>query len=158
MNTHTKHNPTILVIEDERTLLDVVKTKLEKSGFSVITSRSVDRAFAAPLLPTASGAPTLSSVEKALKHLEALQHVDAIWLDHGLLGDEDGLDFITKLRENGGRWAKLPIFVVSNTSDPELVKTYKELGVNKYYIKAEHKLQDIVEDIRILLAGAKKIL
>jgi response regulator of citrate/malate metabolism len=91
-----------------------------------------------------------------LKHLEKLEHIDAIWLDHNLLGAEDGLDFVTKFKANGDRWSTVPIFVVSNTSDTDLVKTYAKLGVKHYYIKAEHKLEKIISDITASLDGAKK--
>ncbi len=151
-----KKNRTILVIEDEKPLLQVVKMKLEKEGFHVLTSRSVDDAFASPLVEDASGTINLGSVEKALKYLEELEQVDAIWLDHNLLGNEDGLHFVTKFKANGGRWSKIPIFVVSNTSDSDLVKTYASLGVPHYYIKAEHKLENIIRDIEAVLDGIKK--
>ena len=61
---------------------------------------------------------------------------------------EDGLDFVVKFKANGGKWAKLPIFVVSNSANNELISTYKELGVTKYYLKAENKLADIISDIK----------
>lgn len=151
----TMKNKTILVIEDEKSLLEVVKTKLEKSGFNVITSRSVTDAFGMPLSEDKTGAITLTSVEKALKHLNELEQVNAIWLDHNLIGEEDGLDFVTKLKANGGKWSEVPIFVISNTSDPELVKTYAKLGANKYYIKAEYKLEKIIEEINAVVEVKK---
>ena len=140
-----KNKKTILVIEDERPLLLAVKMKLEKNGFYVIASRSVERAFSNPLEENKTGKITLDSVEQALKHLEDLEKVDAIWLDHNLLGKEDGLDFVTKFKANGGKWSKVPIFVVSNTSSSDLIKTYAKLGVNHYYVKAEHRLENIIE-------------
>ena len=153
--TRMKHIPkkkTILVIEDERPLLAVIQTKLENGGMNVITSRSVERAFSTELEESPEGGISMSSVKHALKHLEDLAKVDAIWLDHNLLGSEDGLDFVTKLKANGGHWEKMPIFVVSNTSSAELIKTYAKLGVHHYYVKAEHNLEAIMEDIRAELA------
>ena len=35
----------VLVIEDEKPLLEAIKLKLEKSGFDVVTARSVDQAL-----------------------------------------------------------------------------------------------------------------
>lgn len=151
----TKHMKTILVIEDEKPLLEVVKTKLEKSGFAVIPVRSVERAFSPPLEKSTSGVLDKAYIEKALAILVELESVDAIWLDHNLLGEEDGLDFVTKFKANGGRLSTVPIFVVSNTSDPNLVNAYAGLGVTKYYIKAEHKLESIVSDIRASLTEAR---
>jgi len=155
INKTSKQLKTILVIEDERPLLAVIQAKLEKAGVHVITSRSVERAFSTELEESASGVISMSSVEHALKHLEDLERVDAVWLDHNLLGSEDGLDFVSKLKANGGHWANIHIFVVSNTANQELIKTYAKLGVHHYYVKAEHKLEAIVEDIRQALAGKK---
>jgi CheY-like chemotaxis protein len=146
-----KKQKTILLIEDEQNLLDVVKAKLEKNDYLVVTSRSVVRAFGLPIIANKKGEVDESSVIEALKHIEKLEQVDAIWLDHNLLGNEDGLDFVTKFKANGGRWSKVPIFVISNSSNPDLVKTYAKLGVNKYYIKAEHKLENIIGDMNMLL-------
>ncbi|MDQ3076289.1 MAG: response regulator [bacterium] len=143
-----KNKKTILVIEDEKSLLEVVKLKLEKNGFNVLISRSVVRAFGPPIVDSETGELTQSLVEQALKYLEDLEQIDGIWLDHNLLGQEDGLDFIIKFKANGGKWSTIPIFVVSNTSLPDVVKTYTNLGVNKYYVKTEHRLESIVEGIK----------
>jgi len=147
----SNNKKTILVIEDERSLLKAIKLKLEKSNFQVITSRSVERAFTTPIKNV-----TISNVRVALEHLEELERVDAIWLDHDLLGDEDGLDFVTKFKANGGKWSKVPIFVVSNTASSDLVKTYAKLGVNKYYVKAEYRLENIIKDITLSLGNKDK--
>lgn len=144
-------NKTILVIEDERSLLKAIKIKLEKNNFNVITSRSVDSAFSTPVTDI-----NFSSIEEALNHLEKLEQIDVIWLDHDLLGDEDGLDFVTKFKANGGRWSKIPIFVVSNTASTELVKTYAKLGINKYYVKAEFRLEDIIREINLFIDNNKE--
>ncbi len=156
MTKKPTHLKTMLVIEDERPLLTVIQAKLEKEGIRVITSRSVEHAFSAEIEENAAGGVSMSSVELALKHLEDLTKVDAIWLDHNLLGSEDGLDFVTKLKANGGHWKKIPIFVVSNTANTDLVKTYAKLGARHYYVKAEHKLESIIADIHAVLDDRKK--
>jgi DNA-binding response OmpR family regulator len=125
MNTDTQK--TILVVEDERPLSDAIKAKLEKSGFAVVTARTVDQ---------------------TLSYLEDIGTVDAVWLDHYLLGKEDGLDFVTKIKVPNGRWNHLPIFVVSNTASPDKVQSYIRLGINKYYTKSDHRLDEIISDIK----------
>lgn len=145
------NNKTILVIEDENPLLEVIKDKLEKNSFNVLTSRSVVDAFGTNITENKNGSINISSVQKALEYIEHLEKVDAIWLDHELLGKENGLDFAKKFKENGGKWVNIPIFVISNTSNPQLPKAYRELGVDKYYIKAEHRLDKIIEDINTSL-------
>lgn len=121
---------TILVIEDERPLVQAIKTKLENNGFAVTTARTV---------------------EQALNYLEDIGTIDAIWLDHYLLGKEDGLDFVTKLKSHDGKWKKTPIFVVSNTASPDKVQSYIRLGISKYYVKAEHRLDEIINEIKSFL-------
>jgi DNA-binding NtrC family response regulator len=117
----------ILVIEDERPLLEAIKTKLEKSGFEVVTARSVEQAF---------------------NHLEDIEVVHAVWLDHYLLGKEDGLDFVSRCKADGAKCQRIPIFVVSNTASADKVQAYMKLGVNKYYVKAEKRLDDIITDLK----------
>lgn len=138
---------TILVIEDERALLEVVNARLEKKGFGVITARSVDQVFNANLEKNDLGVIAASSIKQALEYLTDLEKIDAIWLDHNLLGKEDGLDFVKKLKANRGRWKKIPIFVVSNTESSATIKSYVNLGVSKYYVKSNHRLDEIIEDI-----------
>jgi DNA-binding response OmpR family regulator len=142
---------TILVMEDERPLLEAINAKLEKSGFGVIAARSVDQAFNAKLDKKGLGAVTVRSIEQALNYLEDLERIDAIWLDHSLLGKEDGLDFVKKFKANGGRWSKIPVFVVSNTENHETVQAYIDSGVSKYYVKSNHRLDEIIKDIKSFL-------
>lgn len=117
----------ILVVEDERPLLEAIKIKLQKEGFTVVTARTG---------------------KQALNYLHELDKVDAVWVDHYLLGKEDGLEVVGKIKEEGSVYKKLPVFVVSNTATPEKIKSYLRLGVDKYYVKAEYKLSDIIGDIK----------
>jgi len=130
MTNESKNEKTILVIEDERPLIEAIKTKLEKNGFEVVTARTV---------------------EQALNYLEELNTIDAIWLDHYLLGKEDGLDFVAKVKQHDAQWNKIPIFVVSNTASSDKVQSYIRLGINKYYVKAEHRLDGIINEIKSFL-------
>jgi DNA-binding response OmpR family regulator len=142
---------TILVIEDERSLFDVVHSRLQKKGFGVMTARSVDEVFNAGLDEKGLGVIAASSIKKALEYLQDLEMIDAIWLDHNLLGKENGFDLVKKIKANGGKWKKIPIFVVSNTEKSETIKSYVALGVNKYYVKSNHRLDDIIKDIHLHL-------
>ena len=142
---------TILVIEDERPLLEIVNEKLLDNGFGVITARSVDQVFNAMLDKNGLGIIAAQTIKQALDHLENLELVDAIWLDHNLLGKENGIDFVKKFKANGGRWSKIPIFVISNTESSDTIKSYVDLGISKYYVKSNHKLDSIIKDINSTL-------
>jgi DNA-binding response OmpR family regulator len=146
---------TILVIEDERPLLEIVNTKLDKNGFDVITARSVDQVFNANLEKKGLGIITASSIKQALDYLENLENIDAIWLDHNLLGKENGLDLVRKIKANGGRWKKIPIFVVSNSGGSETIQSYVNLGISKYYVKSNYRLDEIIKDIQTSLGQLK---
>lgn len=153
----TGQGKTILVLEDERPLLAAIHAKLEKNGYRVITARSVEQTFNANLEKNSAGAITIQNIEQALKYLESLEQVDAVWLDHHLFGQENGLDFVKKFKANGARWNKIPIFVVSNAASPKTVRSYIDAGVSKYYVKSDNRLDEIIEDIKSFLERPKKI-
>ncbi len=118
----------ILVLEDERPLLEAIKIKLERNDFEVVTARTV---------------------EQAKHYVSELSHVDAIWLDHYLMGKEDGLDFIAWCKEeDNAKCKQVPVFVVSNTASAEKVSTYMTLGAHKYFVKSNHKLDEIITEIK----------
>jgi DNA-binding response OmpR family regulator len=123
-------NKTVLVIEDERPLVLAIQTKLEKNGFDVATARTV---------------------EQGLNYIEDIGTIDAIWLDHYLLGGTTGLDFVSKIKLSKGEMSKVPIFVVSNTASSHNVQSYMRLGVSKYCVKAESRLDGIVQDLKTFL-------
>lgn len=147
---------TILVIEDERPLLDVVNTRLTKRGFSVLTARSVDQVFDKTLDKNGIGIMTATSIKQALDHLEKLENIDAIWLDHNLLGKETGVDFVRKLKANGKRWKNIPVFVISNTENEKTIQSYVTLGISKYFVKSNHKLDKIIEEIMGVVDNSTK--
>jgi len=119
---------TVLVLEDERSLADIIATKLKEEGFSV---------FAFP------------TIEGGMEILEK-HKVDFIWLDHYLAGGERGITFVQELK-NHEEWGVIPIFVVSNTVNVDDVNNYLDLGVTKYFIKSDNKIDDIVKDLKGVL-------
>ena len=116
---------TILVVEDEMPLQKAIRIKLEKNNFSVVTARNV---------------------KQAINHLKDIEGIEAIWLDHYLLGKETGLDVVVKLKDDKN-WKKIPLFIISNTASPRKVQNYIKLGINKYYTKSDHRLDQIISDI-----------
>ncbi len=120
----------ILVVEDEISLQKAISTKLIKNNFNTFKARSVDEAMA---------------------HLTS-QKIDAIWLDHYLLGEESGLDFVARLKLSDSEWKNIPIFVVSNTASPDKVRSYISLGINSFFTKADYSLAQIIADLNKALA------
>jgi DNA-binding response OmpR family regulator len=128
MNTTKQRKSIILVVEDEMPLLRAVQAKLERSDFDVVTARTVDQ---------------------AVEYLDDDDvQIDAVWLDHYLLGKQSGIDLVAKCKEEGSRSADVPIFLITNTASRDKVQTYLKLGVNNYYIKAQVRLDAIISDIK----------
>jgi len=134
MDKKSKKKKTILVVEDEETLSQAITKKLKLNGFNVIAARSI---------------------KKAMDHSDNCNSVHAVWLDHYLLGKETGLDFVIRMKENK-KCKQVPIFVVSNTASPDKRHAYLQLGANKFYVKSDYKIRDIVSDIKNFLEEKNK--
>ena len=122
----TKQVSTIMIVEDETMLLQAIAKKIQLSGLNPVSC---------------------SSAEQALDYLDSLPSLpDAIWLDYHLKG-MDGLTFMERLKENS-KWATIPVVVVSNSANPEKVNHMLALGAKKYILKAEYRLDELVETVK----------
>lgn len=112
-----------MVIEDEEILLHAITSKLKKVGMETVSC---------------------TKVEQALDYLEELETLpSAIWLDYYLKGDMNGLDFLIHIKKNE-KWKKIPVIIVSNTASEQKVKKMLALGADKYLLKAENRLEEII--------------
>lgn len=117
----------IFVVEDEKPLLEAIRLKLFKNNFEPVTARTIDQ---------------------AKEYITTLPKVDVIWLDHYLLGKDNGLDLVTWCKDdNNPKYNNIPIFVVSNTTTHDKLVSYMALGVNGYFVKSNHSLEEIVGEI-----------
>jgi len=121
-----------MVVEDEELLLQAISRKLEKSGIGCISC---------------------ASAEQAIDYLENMPEMpSAIWLDYYLKDSMDGLQFVQTLKANP-TWKNIPILVVSNSANPEKVNALLGLGVKKYFLKAEKRLDDIITEFNQYFTG-----
>ena len=122
----SKQNPTIMVVEDEVLLLQAITKKLKLTGLDVLSC---------------------SSGQQAVDYLDSIEELpDAVWLDY-YLKDMNGLAFMQQLKANP-KWENIPVLVVSNSASPEKVNTMLGLGAKKYILKAEYRLDQIIDMIR----------
>ena len=129
----SNQTPTIMVVEDETLLLQAITKKLKLSNLDVISC--------------ASG-------QQAIDYLESLDELpDVVWLDY-YLKDMNGLAFMQTIKENT-KWQNIPVVVVSNSASPEKVHNMLALGARKYILKAEYRLDEIIEMMRTLIADAQ---
>ena len=122
----SKQNPTIMVVEDETLLLQAITKKIKLSNLDVLSC---------------------SSGQQAIDYLNDIENIpDAIWLDY-YLKDMNGLVFMQKLKENP-KWQNIPVLVISNSASPEKVNAMLGLGAKKYILKAEYRLDEIINMIK----------
>lgn len=130
MNTN---EPLVMVIEDEEMLLAAITKKLQLAGLKVMSSMSG---------------------KQAVENLKKMQTPpDAIWLDY-YLRDMNGLELMQELKKDE-KLANIPVVVVSNSVNSENVHNMLALGVKKYMLKAEYRLDDIIAIIKDSIAESK---
>ncbi|MBI5134166.1 MAG: response regulator [Candidatus Taylorbacteria bacterium] len=124
--------PVILVIEDEESLRDAIRTKLASSGFAVLSAMTA---------------------EEGLEILE-FHTPDLVWLDL-LLPGMGGFQFLERLRKED-KFKNLPVIIVSVSASPEKVQHAFQLNVVDYIVKSQYRLEDIVKKIDSLLPNPHK--
>lgn len=122
-----KLNKTILIIEDEISLLKALEDKFTFEGFDVLTARDGEE-----------------GLEAALK-----SHPDMILLDI-IMPKMDGLTMVRKLRED--EWGKTAkIILLTNLSSTDAITEALQHNVFDYLVKTNWKLESIVIKVKTLL-------
>ena len=103
----------LLLVDDDEALAEMYALQLTASGFQVTTARS--------------GAEALQLVLDATP--------DLIYLDLGLPG-MTGLEVLERLRRAPST-AEVPVVILTNFSEPEMIKRGQELGAQDYLIKVD---------------------
>jgi len=122
-----KQPKTILVVEDDESMVEALVEKFKSSGFNVFSAKNG---------------------EEGLK-LALSNHPDIILLDI-VMPKMDGLSMLRKLKED--KWgAFAPVVILTNLSDNQKLAEALEIGVVEYIIKAEVRLSDIVLSVKRVL-------
>jgi CheY-like chemotaxis protein len=103
----------LLLVDDDDALAEMYALQLTASGFLVTTARS--------------GVEALALVNDVLP--------DLIYLDLGLPG-MTGLEVLERLR-GAPNTAGVPIVILTNFSEPEMMERGKELGAQDYLVKVD---------------------
>ncbi|MBM3261339.1 response regulator [Candidatus Kaiserbacteria bacterium] len=118
----------ILWIEDDQFLSSILAVKLSHEGCTCFYAKNGDEAL----------------------EILSREIPDIILLDL-LLPGMTGFELLKAIRAIP-RMAHVPVIVLSNLGQKDDIEKTKELGANKYLIKAEHDLDDIVNEIAKTLA------
>lgn len=114
---------TILIIEDEMSLMETLKLKLSKAGLNV--EAEMDGA-------------------KALDRIKEIKP-DLILLDL-VLPNVSGEEILEKIKKDENL-KQTPVIIISNSGQPVEIKKLLALGADDYIIKADFTIDDILERI-----------
>lgn len=113
----------ILIIEDDKFLANAYRIKFNEKGFEVYIAKDGNE-----------GEDYLNKIIP-----------DIILLDLVLPG-KDGFILLEEIKRNN-KWKHIPIIVASNLGQEEDVQAAYKLGAEKYLLKTNHSLEDIVNII-----------
>ena len=122
----------LLIVEDELPLLEAIILKARSQGFEPVSARSVN---------------------EAKEMLNNIPSIDAVWVDH-FLPEANGIELV-KYMKHDQRFKNIPIFLVSNVVEPDIVNDYMKSGIAGYYTKVLISLQDTMRDIKSRLDARK---
>ncbi|MCU0679824.1 MAG: response regulator [Planctomycetes bacterium] len=119
---------TILIIEDDDSLLKLYKAKFKKEGFKVLTANN-----------------GLKGLELSYK-----ERPDMIFLDILFPGEMSGIEILKILKKHKAT-KNIPVFLLSNISENETMNQCFSLGARGYFIKAFHTIENITASIKQFL-------
>lgn len=117
----TAKNKTVLIVEDNTTTLKIYSNRLSAAGFTVVET------------PTA----------KDVMHLAASHHPDIFLVDL-MLQDGDGFQIVKDIRAEK-TFAKTPVIVLSNLSQQNDIDEATKAGADRYFVKSDTNLSEIIE-------------
>ncbi len=116
--------PTILIVEDEVSMLTALRDKFSREGFVVLQAKDGQE-----------------GLDSALTN-----HPDLILLDI-IMPIMDGMTMLDKLRQDP--WGKsVPVILLTNLSEVDEVAASLRQGVYDYLVKSDWKLADIVNKVK----------
>ena len=120
---------TVLVVEDEPTLLKTIEFTLKDKGYTVLSAMDGEEAS------------KLISEKKP----------DIVLLDI-LLPKKNGLDVLRDMK-NDVETKDIPVLLLTNLSDEESISQGVVLGARGYLVKADMSLDEVAEKVEETLKG-----
>lgn len=119
-----KKNNKILIVEDDKFLLKACSIKFKKAGMGIITATD-----------------GITGLELAKKEMPAVILLDL------LLPRMNGFEFLKKIKDDE-KTKNIPVIALSNLGQNADQEKAISLGAAEYLIKADYKLEEIVEKVR----------
>ncbi len=124
----------IVIMEDEEILKNLLKKKLEISGYEVLAA---------------------DNGKEGMDLLEGGYIPDLILLDI-IMPIKDGFEVLENLRDNK-KLSSIPVIIISNSGQPVEIKKVKEFGVIDYLIKADFDPEDVLRKVGNFFDNHQKI-
>ena len=139
----TAKNPKILMVEDEKSLVDMYHKYLMDKGFDFYTTPVIDEALA--VVKTVPIDVVLLDIIIPKKMPDGSIYTMA----------EQGWDFLKLIKEDD-KTKNIPIIVWTNLDNPDAKKKAKELGAAKFVVKSQVMAPELMKVMEDALASRKK--
>lgn len=116
----------ILIIEDDSFLLGLEASKLKNSGYEILSA---------------------SNGEEAVEKMKETG-ISVILLDL-ILPNFDGFDLLKKIRTSENT-KNVPVIIFSNLSEKKDLEKAQGLGANKFIVKSNVTLDELVKDVEVI--------
>lgn len=126
-------NSTILLIEDEQDIRELISFQLKSEGHNVILTDSVD---------------------KAVSYIDKTEKIDLFIIDWMLPGSMSGLEFTKKLR-GLKTYLETPIIMITALTQPDNIVSALDAGANDYITKP-FDLNVLQARVRVQLRNIEK--
>lgn len=117
---------TILIVEDEKDLLDSYKELIETAGFFALTA--------------SDGYQALDILSKNIGK------VDILLLDLMMPG-VDGLEVLRAIKTNTGKYGSIPVIILTNMTSESVIRESFSLGVSSYLVKTDLDYDGLVKEL-----------
>lgn len=117
-------NKKILIIEDEKIIVDLLKGRLEREGYQVVIGRD-----------------GVEGVEKMKQEKPDLILLDIVMPRKGGFG-------VIEERNKNEELKKIPVIVVSNSGQPVELDRAKELGAVDWLVKTEFDPKEVITKVK----------
>lgn len=124
-------NQTVLIVEDDNFLGDLLADHLTKAGINASLSRDAETAY------------------KKVK-----QSVPGLILLDLLLPGMDGLELLKKLKDEN-IVPGLPVIILSNLAQKDKIEQGMQLGARDFLVKANFDLDEITQKVREVFSAPK---
>jgi DNA-binding response OmpR family regulator len=120
----------ILIIEDEKVLLEVLEKKLTSQGYEVLVAKD--------------GEEGLNKMKESKP--------DLILLDI-IMPKKDGFEVLTEMNKNEAL-LEIPVIIISNSGQPVEIDRALRLGVKDYLIKTEFDPEEVINKVTKIFGEA----